>query len=181
MHTPLHLSYQATLTLNLTHKLKAAARRPSAGMTPLLAVAIAGCSDGLDIPARATSSATTSPTATDPTPPPPPSGNSTASDFSVSDINIPQTVSFTANDFNTGFSDPDGDTFSGIEIVAVQGTLQLSGSNVAAGDQIAEGELANLTYHFTPEQATAMRPGLNSVSIRATAAKRLTSARPAIR
>ncbi|MCB8924158.1 MAG: tandem-95 repeat protein [Ardenticatenaceae bacterium] len=57
---------------------------------------------------------------------------------------------FSSTDFSNNFDDPDGDSLIQVQITALpaNGSLQLSGSPVAANDVIPVAEIANLT--FTP-------------------------------
>ena len=59
-------------------------------------------------------------------------------------------IGFTLSDFSTAFSDPDGNSLASVRILSLpaNGTLRLSGSAVAAGEDISAANLGSLT--FTP-------------------------------
>ncbi len=61
---------------------------------------------------------------------------------------IDQTVTFTANDFTSKFTDPNGDALSKIKVVTLppSGTLKLNGVNIIAGQEIPLADLSKITF-----------------------------------
>jgi hypothetical protein len=57
-------------------------------------------------------------------------------------------ITFSAADFDAGFSDTDGDTLASIKITSLptNGTLELSGAAVSVGQEILRADLGSLTY-----------------------------------
>lgn len=66
----------------------------------------------------------------------------------TSAVNESTTLNFTASDFENNFSVADGMPLERVKIVSLPsiGTLNLNGSGVNAGDEIAYADLANLSY-----------------------------------
>ncbi|SDD06159.1 Calx-beta domain-containing protein [Pedobacter soli] len=64
------------------------------------------------------------------------------------------TLTFTASDFTSQFTDADGDALAKIQVVtlppATQGVLKLNGVNIVAGQEITAANLANITFVPAP-------------------------------
>ncbi len=75
----------------------------------------------------------------------------TLSDIGPLELDEDTTHTF-GNEFSNKFTDPDGDTLVRIKITSLpeHGKLQLSGTDIGRGDEIAAGDLSNLTY--TPDE-----------------------------
>ncbi|WP_167335410.1 Calx-beta domain-containing protein [Pedobacter kyungheensis] len=64
------------------------------------------------------------------------------------------TLTFTASDFTSQFTDADGDALAKIQVItlppAAQGVLKLNGVNIVAGQEITTANLANITFVPAP-------------------------------